>query len=411
MHSKTENETIQTRFIPRLENLAFDALVEKYGLFSMDIPTNLSPIQEQNVVSILETNLIKKLMPIFLQAVIDDDMVTCQKILEETPLLLLNMPEKDFVIESKLTWQKFIPEPALVMAAKRNQINMFELLLSYTDKLEQTDTVMKAKYEAFSAWISYETTKNKQGFNDEIYDKIVIPEKYINYVKSLMTVFKNEDFPNKTLTQLSQKTESVLMSLLDTLIPENAQMLGDYLDHELLLIAACKMFDKYSYFKSGNQEMFQNGKQEDAFCIRVIGLIVSVLQPETAKILCEGLTYLGREISERAATFRLLKGEPFYRESRESRTGQGFKYLCAPIGCAAGPGNDGAGHFDLHSVIVQRMQRLCLTKAKKFNQIKDKFIKEMDAYKQDLETHFDNADLPSTETESKEEYELGYSLS
>src|SRR3990167_5591964 len=105
-------------------------------------------------------------------------------------------------------------------------------------------------------------------------DKIVIPEKYANIAKSLIDVFKEETFPNATL---SEKTESALSSLFNMLLPEQAVKLDDYLDIELLLLAV------YQAYRD-NFGAFQDWQQRNAFCIRTMGLIHSVLGPETAKI-------------------------------------------------------------------------------------------------------------------------------
>ena len=263
------------------------------------------------------------------QSVIDDDREAVQRILSRKPELLIVEP-KNLIIESQLTWQKFFIEKATVavMAAKRKQIKMLELLLPYYDKLEQTDEVRKAKAEALSAWKIYETKKNTEGE-----DEIVIPSEYADYAKSLVYVFSEETFPNGSdkygYGMLSEKTELTLSTLFNRLLPDEAVKLDDYLDVELLLLAIYKAY--WDHF---------NWEQRDAFCIRVRGLIQSVLTPETAKIFCESLDHMvtamkngeKKDLSKAAVSHKLKSGEPFYRESRDSKEGAGYNFYCGIFG-------------------------------------------------------------------------------
>ena len=89
-----------------------------------------------------------------LQSIVDDDSKAVERILKIKPFLLFEEPKKNLVLESKLTGQKFYAEKPAVMAAKRKQINMLTLLLSYYDKLEQTEGLRKSKVDALSAWSS-----------------------------------------------------------------------------------------------------------------------------------------------------------------------------------------------------------------------------------------------------------------
>lgn len=411
---------MQRNKIPTLKDLAFDALVEKYGLFNMlgrgiPVPDNLSIHQQMKVAGTLEPMMIERLMPVFLQAVIDDDAVTVKKLLDELPELLLIKPEKNLVIESKLTWKKFIAETALMMAVKLKLINMFNLLISYADQLEQSDAVIHAKSEAFLALTSYKTEKNAYGF-----DKIILSEDYIDYIKTLIEVFKAEELPEflydertrrSNPLELSDEAESAVMSLLDKLIPEKAIKLDDRIDPELLLIAADRMYEKYNYAYSGglnsryprhpNQdEGFKSFAQDDAFSLRIIGLIISALEPGTAKIFCQslfdfykGLNYEDDKMSDRAASCKILncgrgvQGRPnddiilpFYRESRESRMGPGFDYICGKHGHISRIDNQVGNPM----YIEVQMEGLCLAREKKFNQCKEKFLEEMKAREQNL---------------------------
>jgi hypothetical protein len=290
--------------------------------------------------------LINRALMTLWQAVIDDDRELIKRILDEKPELLLIDPPQDFVIESQLTWQKIYAENPLTMAAKRKQIKMIELLLPYYDRLPQTESVMKAKEKGLSAWVYYEIVKNNQGK-----DEILIPQEYADYALALINVFSQETFPNgipgendiPMTVEFSEETEGALNQLFNKLLPEHAVKLDDCFDMELLLLAVYK-----SYVKNFN--LFQNWKQRDAFCVRVIGLIQCVQSPETAKIFCEDLDGVvsaqqkgqEKEISEQAKGHKLKDGATFYRLCRESLAGLGFNFLCGIFGASrAGTAVDG----------------------------------------------------------------------
>ncbi len=332
------------RQISKLNDRAFDVLKQSQsdylktnGFFSADIFSISSDAPNQIRAAIEIANRVT--FAIFLQAVMDDDIETVKKCLDAEPDLISGQPDKNLVIESKLTWQKFYAESALTMAVKRKQIKMIELLLPYYDKLEQTEDVIKVKTEALSAWVFYETKKNAQ--NE---DEIIIPEDYAAYAQSLIEAFKEESFPHgipgyagvPMNIALSEKTDSALESLFNLLLPKKAVKLDNYIDPELFLLALYKTY-------RGNFNAFQNWEQRDAFCIRMIGLAQNVLSPETAKIFCEGLYYVveeNRKISGRADSLKLLDGGTFYRPSRASRSGFGFEYFAEADGAIA---MDGAG--------------------------------------------------------------------
>jgi hypothetical protein len=74
---------------------------------------------------------------------------------------------------------------------------------------------------------------------------------------------------------LSEPTESALLSLLNLLVPKQAVKLDGCIDVELLFLALYKAY-------TSNSAIFNNNwAKQDALCIRVIGLIESVLIPET----------------------------------------------------------------------------------------------------------------------------------
>jgi hypothetical protein len=296
--------------------------------------------------SLFQPELTKLKVKELLQAVIDDKVEIVKRLLNNNPELLFAALDKDLVIESPHTWQRFNMKNknALTVAAKRKQLGMIELLLSYCDKLEQTEAMQIEKAEALSAWTSYQIRINAK--NEE---EIVIPPEYKDYMQSLVNAFLAEIFPHGTgtpddpdYTHLSDETEAHLSFLFNLLLPKNAVPLDDeYVDVELLLLTAYKVHED-------NFGAFSNWEQRDAFCVRVVGLIMTALAPEMGKIFCEGLYDMmidkNRKISERAQSLMLKDdypfyrpsrmlagGYPFYRSSRDSRSGVGFEYLCGSV--------------------------------------------------------------------------------
>ena len=308
------------------------------------------------------------------QAVIDDDRKRVKQILDSKPDLLLKKSPQNFMIESQLTWQRLIAEKPAVMAAKRNQLEILKIILPYYDKLldaaknePEKEAIKNAKVEAIAAWRNHPTQKNAQ---DE--DEIVIPAEYSDYIKSLIATFSQETFPNGNdqygYGKLSVNTEFALEELFNKLLPEKAVKL-DYLDVELLLLAAYKTY--VDHFNT-----FQNWDQRDAFAIRVVGLILTVLPPEKAKIYCEGLDDMvaalkaGKEvkISDQASLHKLKSGHSFYRSSRYSKEGQGFSFLSgifARGGRCGGMGEDGwvggAGGRGLWISYLEQQQQIWKT--------------------------------------------------
>jgi hypothetical protein len=293
----------------------------------------------------LQTVLDKKRQQKFLQAVLDDDRMMVKKLLGRYPQLLHAVPPKNMVLESRCTWQKFIAEDALSMAVKRKQIEMIQLLLSYNDKPEQT--------AALSAWSFYEMKINA---NEE--EEIVIPPAYVDIIQSMMTVFTQETF---TENKCCATTEDALSQFYEMLLPEHAVRFDGYFDIELLLYAAYKMYDDHF-------DDFLNWEQRNAFCIRVIGFIQSLLSPETAKIFCAGLYYVveeNRKISDRATSLKLLGGESFYRLSRESRAGLGFYFIADWVGFWSPTVRRGAA-YDALRWGAGVLEKLCRAKATNF---------------------------------------------
>lgn len=271
-----------------------------------------------------------KQVQVFMQAVIDDDRDTVRVLLELNPALLLAEPN-EMVIESQLTWQRFYAENALAMAVKRKQIEMIKILLPYYDKLvaacvtpEQKEEMTTAKALEMSEWQEYEIKVNEVDENDADEVEFVIPPAYADIIQNLINVFSQEALPEDSPEKhLSPTAEAALTQLFNMLLPEQGVKLDNYFDIELLFYAVCKMYDEQF-------NVFADWNQRQAFCIRVMGIIQSVLPPETAKELCEGLYYVieNRPVGELAASLKLKGGQPFYRSSRDSYSGLGFEYLC-----------------------------------------------------------------------------------
>lgn len=333
--NRDNRESISLNFTQKVidaENTQFAALTQHGFFFNIEVPAEASVEEQHAIACLVERKIQEKIVPIFLQAVIDGDEKTVAELLDKNPELLMVKPPKDLVIESRHTWQRFNPEDALLMAVKRKQLGMIKLLLPYYDKPEQTEEVINAKERALSAWSFYEMHMNNQ--NEE---EIVIPREYVSYANALVDVFTRETFPNGIpglngnpwYMRLSDETELALTSLFNRLLPEKA-VNANYLDVELALFTAYKIY-------GAKFNTFQNWVQRDAFCVRVIGLIQGVLAPEEARIVCGGFLNFMRalrnkqepEISEKAAEFKLKDSTDFYRDSRLSHSGLGFEFLCA----------------------------------------------------------------------------------
>lgn len=311
---------------PSLQDLALNAIVKTpFGLFSPEILSmrKANPSRDLAEMGVVDQIIHQQVTKSFLQAVIDDDRETVTALLETNPqLLMIDLPE-NFVIESQYTGQQFFAEPALMMAVKRKQIKMIELLLHFFDKLEQTEAVLSAKAQALSAWKACDIQQNAAG-----QDEIVIPDGYQARAEALVACFENEPLP---LVELSEETQLALEDLLDELLPDAVISLEDYPDLELFLLAVYK-----AYYDHYHTLIVEFGKaitedRAEQFCKRVIGLLQRVLPPETAKMLCQGLHQVmnnGAEIGERAESLTLVAGGPYYRKLDDNRRGFGFSFVC-----------------------------------------------------------------------------------
>lgn len=325
-----------------LANISFDILV-KQNFFNTTLSLYQQKDYQQVAISILEEMTVKRLLPKFLTAVIDDDINVVTGILDVNPELLLIDVPKDLVIESQLTWHKFNAKNALIMSVERKQYSMTKLLLYYVNQLEdkfrlisdtQSSNKLNAiKLNAFKSWQPYNRYTDLQG-NIEI----DFPDEYRFYLQYLISVFKHTTINNRNFANLDVRTEESLLELLDKLVPTTGGQIEEHLDPELFLFAA------YIIYKENFRE-FQSWEQRDAFAIRVIGLIQSTLIKETANIFCRGLqntvdNFIGQAAFELNPSVEIKLREyigvdktfDFYRSSKDSREKLGFNFLCSAFG-------------------------------------------------------------------------------
>lgn len=273
-----------------------------------------------------------------LQAIVDEDIDSLKNILDSHPgyiQLLIKKPQKNHFIESQLikglTFN--IIENPLLFAVKRKQMGIpnhpgvIETLLHYLDKsekdldIEERKQLLDIKTEALTSWTNY-----TYGINEQSIDTIIIPPQYQSYLQSLIDIFNQETFPNGVnFKDLSPRTESALNDLLNKLVPEQAVKIDDYLDVDLFLYAAYNLY-------ANNLNRFQSWDKQDAFCIRVLGLIQSAQRRQTAEIFCQGLyavvvhnakinTPTNLKLSYTTGTI------DFYHSHRNSRENLGFDYV------------------------------------------------------------------------------------
>lgn len=288
----------------------------------------------------LQPLLNTKKFQIFLQAVIDDDLPMVAKMLKTMPDLAKALPPKGMTIQSKYTWQQFVAEDALSMAVKRKQYDMITLLANHHDKSKQTLSKWQFYKELSNANVRYVSEKNPSNKKKSsicryemksdmpVQEGFIIPAKYVAIIQKLIDVFKIEPF---TGNKLSQKTQDALSQFRAILLPAHAVKLDDYFDIELLLYAACSMHDDQF-------NKFQNPKQRNSFSILAIGFIQSLVTPNMAKELCEGVCNMYEGIPEKydpSEPLKLACGKLFYRSSQSSCSGMGFDFMCDAFGSSA----------------------------------------------------------------------------
>jgi len=251
-----------------------------------------------------------------MQHIIDDEYEVVQKILISKPYLLLQKPKKNFIIESKKTWQIFhVIEKPLSFALKRCQSGIIKVILPFFDILEKNKVVMNAKKEIFWQWTVREISE------EEI-------NQYKNILTNVVNVIAQEDFINgfdgdRLFDRINDETRFMFNAFLNKLLPSDAVTIDDYFDINLLLKVAYKVYISFFYTL--------NNDQRDFYAVSVIGLILSLLNPERGKIFCEGLYSVVHDndlISDRANSLMLADEQTsFYRSSRDSLAGHGYDFL------------------------------------------------------------------------------------
>ena len=318
---------------PSLQQLSTKKVIQ-YGLFNLMTKAGLST-KDQKVM--LGHNAIKPILSKFFQAVIDDDRDMVTEILTSNPELLVLQPEH-LEIESQYTWQRLKAEPPLVMALQRNQVEMVKILLPFFEKLEG------GIEEALRQWAIAETEMAEAKKKSRDFD-----------FKSLIKVIVEDMFPNGTdiKATLSKKTKQALATFRATVLPKHAVALSDYYDIEELLKAAFKAYDEY--FDTFNGHKAWN--RRSVYCVKVIGFIQSLLSPEDAKVLCQGLYNVverSEQIGERAASLKLLDNVLFYRR-RGLLVGLGVEYM---VGVAGARRHGASSRRTWSDYVEQKRQKL-----------------------------------------------------
>jgi len=265
------------------------------------------------------------LLRVLYQAVIDGNYQWVSRVLEARPALLLMKCPQNLIIQSQCTWQTFcINEDVLTVAVLRKQFEMIKLLGFYYDKLEQTGDLKEARKNALSKWTPYAMKLNAAGVN-----RIVIPEEYFGFIQACIDVCKEEIIADG---KLGEKSKAAIDIFRNRLLPVDAPIkLYDYIDVELLLLAAYQLFEDGSY----------NTKTKlQRFSAQTVGLIQGVISPETATILCEGLDVVAQamqagelpQISDQALSLKLRDGDLFYRAAANLLSGLGYTFLCGVDG-------------------------------------------------------------------------------
>lgn len=273
-----------------------------------------------------------------LQAVVDDEREQVKKILDVNPLLLQKTPEKDTVIESKCTWQRFHAEKAFEMACKRGQFKMIKLMLPYFKKLKN------GSGEALRQWKIKEVNNERN-------------EMYKQKVRSMAETISRETFPNgaegsRLIDKVSEETKKALVEFRNELLPKDPITLDNYPDVEQLL------FDSYEIYRDVFESKPQNENKKSLFSISVIGFIQSILIPELGKAFCFGLESVVNNHQEIPEPYELLErfkqevqrgeaiatviseidnlrmkdGTFFYRTDCDTQQGLGFDFYVNVLG-------------------------------------------------------------------------------
>ena len=313
---------------------------------SLDLGGNFKPSQVSSGLfhkpqTIISTQ-VRKMMPPFLSAIIDDNRDAVTKMLTQCPKLLLLNPQQFMIepIQSQHTWQTFKPMNPLVFALARNQVEMIKVMKPFIDQLAEKGSDEKIQ----ALWQQAEQIRKIQQHRSKSFN-----------FKQLIDVLSQETFANGTGMQnpLSEATENALQKFRKSVLPQANITPFNYYDIEQLLLTAMQAY--YTHFNDFGDEP-QWGRR-DQYWVKVIGFIQSLLSPEDAKAWCEGMDVVvkdtDRQISERAAGLTLaLREHNFYRISSESSVGLGRTFAASWTGLPA----VGAHHWDWDS---RQYARVC----------------------------------------------------
>ena len=273
--------------------------------------------KSQTIISIQ----VRRLMPLFLSAIIDDNRDAVTEMLMQCPELLLLDPQQFMIkpIQSQYTWQTFKPMNPLVFALARNQVEMIKVMKPFMDQLVEQGSDEKIQ----ALWQQAEQIRKIQQHR----------AKSFNF-KQLIEVLSHETFANGTGMQnpLSEATENALKEFRNTVLPQANITPFNYYDIEQLLLTAMQAYDTH-FDDFGGEHQWD---RRDQYWVKVIGFIQSLLSPEDAKVWCEGIYYVAndtdRQISERAAVLFFRGAQNFYRSSSDDLRGLGRTFAGGGLG-------------------------------------------------------------------------------
>lgn len=231
------------------------------------------------------------------QAIIDANLHQIRYLLEEYPSLLFVKPDQETVVESQLTWKKFIGEIPFVMALKTKQVAVIEALLLYLENIES------GQERALEFW--------------DIVDNI--PAKQPYDFNSLLSLIKEENPIHPTP---SFETEQALTNFRDSLLPAKPIKLDEDYDPLKNLYEACLAFS--IFFNRLSRE------QREFYSTYVYGFAQSVLYPEHSKNFDHRLNLEQGYTEQTLATVDKFEQKSlpfFYRSSPLSKSGLGFDYF------------------------------------------------------------------------------------
>lgn len=314
-------------FLQTVAKALHENIIDKYLHLSTRANLSQSCIR---LYSIYQPNLYRQRLQQLLQAVVDDQFEQAKYILDSNPNLLLAEPDEKQIIQSQYTWQKFYAENALIIAAKRGQLEMIELMLAYLDKRPYKKSALKIKNHALTklAFI-YEYKEEEQG-------NIHIPRKYIALFESIINTITKKTFSHGDAIsdRFSDATEEALSQFRNQVLSKEPIKLDDSFNPDLLICAAFKTFrDNIKKFEIPHKVSCFNGAQMDLFSLKVFGFIQSLVTPRTAENFHTELIKIIEAdctISPERRAYRISRNSVnrlLYRSSPDSLQGLGFEYL------------------------------------------------------------------------------------